>query len=94
MGEGAPDKALDQSAIDLYLTDDAFKMANGSVKPPGTAAYNWFIEHENLAKRIYPSDDGNFKLNTKETYVFKLRERLHPSLAEGQIYGQATAKVQ
>jgi dCTP deaminase len=92
MGEGTPDKALDQSAIDLSLSDDAFKMANGSVKPPGTAAYNWFIEHEKLAERIYPSHDGNFKLNTKETYVFKLRERLHPSLADGQIYGQATAK--
>jgi len=92
MGEGAPDKALDQSAVDLSLSDVAFKMTQGSVKPPGPVAYNWFIEHEKLGRRHQPLSDGIFKLDAKETYVFKLRERLNPRLADGQIYGQATAK--
>lgn len=92
MGEGPPDKALDQSSIDLTLSDEAYKMAKGSVKPPGSFAYNWFIDHEKLGHRIPPSADGSFKLDAKETYVFKLRERLHRSLADAQIYGQATAK--
>lgn len=36
--------------------------------------------------------DGTFTLKAKSTYVFRLRERLRGSLAEGHIYGQATAK--
>jgi len=90
MGSGVPD--LDQSSIDLSLSDEAFKMAKGSVKPPGDYAYNWFIEHEGLGQRIEPPGDGVFKLDAKETYVFKLNERLNRSLADARFYGQATAK--
>jgi dCTP deaminase len=91
IGEGG-DVALDQSAIDLSLSDYAFRMIKGSVKPPGSNAYDWFIQHEKLAERIEPSTEGIFDLQTKQTYIFKLRERLEPSLADGQIFGQATAK--
>ena len=48
VGEGSPDKALDQSAVDLTLSGEAFKMAKGSVKPPGSLAYGRFIEKEIL----------------------------------------------
>lgn len=89
-GEGAPN--LDQSSIDLSLSNEAFKMTNGSVKPPGESGYTWFIERENLGKRLESSSDGTFKLDAKETYVFKLKEKLRPNLAEGEFHGQATAK--
>lgn len=92
MGEGELDSAIDFSSIDLSLSDRAFIMAKGSVKPPGSNAYDWFIEHEGLARRFPASENGTFELKARETYVFKLRERLHRSLADGQIYGQATAK--
>jgi dCTP deaminase len=67
-------------------------MSKGSVKPPGIQNYAWFIKKEGLGTPISPLADGTFTLDAKSTYVFRLKERLNSSLADGHIYGQATAK--
>ena len=91
---GDGEKSIDNSSIDLTLSDKAFKMTHGSVKPSDEYTYGWFIENRGLAEQLKPNADGSFLLRAKETYVFKLRERLERKLLEGQgrIYGQATAK--
>ncbi len=84
------EEALDESSIDLSLSDEAFRMTEGSVKPSRSHAYSWLIGQ--LGARLQKSEDGTFKLNARETYVFKLRERLQKRLMDAAIYGQATAK--
>src|SRR5579884_1700243 len=93
-GEGSLDEALDESSLDLSLSNEGYRMVQGSVKPPGTGSYGWYIQKEKLAERIYgtkiePFGSEIFRLEAKSTYVFKLRERLFQPLIEGGIYGQA-----
>lgn len=94
--KGSLEQALaeSKSAIDLSLSDAAYIMRHGSVKPPGTnRSYDWFIKHEGLADPINCSSDGTFGLDAKKTYVFKLNERLNATgLSAAGFYGQATAK--
>lgn len=84
---------LDHSSMDLTLSDEAFAMKEGSVKPL-TLPYDWFISKgTNLAKRHTKLPDGTFELKQHHTYVFRLREKLEARLRNsGVIYGQATAK--
>jgi dCTP deaminase len=91
-GEGPLDDAMDHSAINISLSDEGFRMTQGSVKPSGDDSYGWFIQNSRLAERIKKSRDGSYTLKQKQTYVFKLREKLQKRLVEGNIYGQATAK--
>lgn len=82
---------LDDSSIDLSLSDEAFRMVEGSVKPSKKHAYSWLIQSR--GEKLQKSADETFRLDAKETYVFKLRERLDPKrLKDLGIYGQATAK--
>jgi dCTP deaminase len=91
--EGSPDRALDESSIDLSPGGEAFRMKEGSVKPSGShRPYSWFLKKKELAERLSPSGDGTYTLKVRETYVFKLREKLESGLADARIYGQATAK--
>jgi dCTP deaminase len=91
--EGSPEKALDESSIDLSVSDEAFRMRQGSVKPRGShRPYSWFLKKKELAERLSPSSDETYLLRVRETYVFKLREKLARGLADARIYGQATAK--
>jgi dCTP deaminase len=94
IGNGSLKDAIDNSAIDLSLSVEAYRMVQGSVKPPGSGySYGWFIKHNRLAEVIKPAQDGTFTLNAKGTYVFKLNERLSANaLAKAEIHGQATAK--
>jgi hypothetical protein len=36
--------ALEESAIDLYLSDEGYQMKNGSVKPSSAYHYSWFLK--------------------------------------------------
>jgi dCTP deaminase len=90
--DGALDSILDHSSIDLSLSDQAFRMTKGSVKPSHLHPYQWFLHKKRgLAEQLSPVD-GIYELRSRETYVFKLRERLEKELVEAGIYGQATAK--
>jgi dCTP deaminase len=82
---------LDHSSMDLTLSDEAYEMIGGSVKP-SQRSYSWYIKKHGLAKQLEKPNDGIFFLKRKSTYVFRLNERLDAALYEGGIYGQATAK--
>ncbi len=83
---------VDHSSIDLSLSDDAYEMIRGSVKP-SDPPYDRFIKNAGLAKKHDPLPDGTYELKRQKTYVFRLQEKLESPLRDaGVIYGQATAK--
>jgi dCTP deaminase len=83
---------LDASSMDLHLTEEAYHMTKGSVKPTGDASYSYFLKQPHLAEKHSPDANGSFRLDAHQTYVFRLRERLGKPLARLGIHGQATAK--
>ena len=87
---GLVEEAVDPSAIDLHLSDTAYELPNGSVKPFG-GRYLHLIERDKLVKRYEPVD-GIFLLERKKTYLFRLREALNLRELNREIHGQATAK--
>lgn len=75
------------ASVDLSLSDGAFKMESGSIKPSRNYKYN-----DVLGKRIEQTN-GSFDLLKGNTYVLKLSAELDPDkIRRAQIYGQATAK--
>ena len=85
------DESIDYSSIDLHLTNQGYRMAEGSVKPFGDR-YEPLIKSQRLANCLKPAKkDGTFTLKARNIYVFKLRENIS-SLKKAKIYGQATAK--
>jgi len=82
----------DLSSLDLSLSNEAYRMIPGAVKPVGDKPYGWFVKTEHLARELSPEPDGSFLLEAKGTYVFKLNERLERGLSEIDVHGQATAK--
>lgn len=93
IGEESLVGAISKSAIDLSLSEEAYEMTQGSVKPSGAGPYGWFIKQAKLAEQIRSSRDGTFPLGAMKTYVFKLNERLNTEgLKQVGIHGQATAK--
>jgi hypothetical protein len=85
----ANDGAFDHSSLDLHITEDAHALTQGSVKPFGSR-YMQTLQRQGLAERL-TSVHGQFRLERRRTYVFKIRERL-PMLKGAPIFGQATAK--
>jgi len=88
------DKAADYSSIDLTLSDEAYRMKAGSIKPCGQPdqPYKQFLDNTDLAERLRENEDKSFNLKANECYVFKLKEKLAGKLAGSNIYGMATAK--
>jgi dCTP deaminase len=74
------------ASIDLSVSDKAFKMPRGSIKPSKAYPYS-----DVLTERL-PLRDGYFNLEKRHTYVFELCGELNPKIRETSIYGQATAK--
>jgi len=84
---------LDESSFDLTLSDEAYQMLHGSVKPLRGEEYSKVLRDKDLAEEAKPEPDGTYVLEAKKTYVFRLNEELNTKrLAEIGIYGQATAK--
>jgi dCTP deaminase len=78
------------SAIDLTLSSEGYQMLEGCIKPFGQS-YSQILQNHNFATRMRPRD--SFVLEPKNTYVFRLNERLGPKLLTSKaIYGQATAR--
>lgn len=94
LGEGISvgDVDIDESSIDLHLTDEAYVLTSGSVKPFGDG-YLSRVKDADLVRRIEPEDPDQrvFYLENGSTYLFRLRERLHGLCGE-QFFGQATAR--
>lgn len=85
-----PEKDCGLSAIDLSLSNIAYEMINGSIKP-SKEPYNKYFKEKKLTKALLPDADNIFYLHRKNTYLFKLRERLQIP-KDCNLYGQATAK--
>jgi dCTP deaminase len=87
-----PEPTLDHSSMDLTLSNEAYRMTKGSVKPSEDQSYDWFISKKTKLAEPFPGSGGEFRLEARTTYVFKLRERLESGLRGSGIHGQATAK--
>jgi len=83
---GSSDK-ISAASIDLSVSDKAFKMRQGSIKPSKAYPYS-----DVLTEPLPLSRDGYFDLQKKHTYVFQLCGKLNPKISEASIHGQATAK--
>src|ERR1039457_1884091 len=70
------------SSMDLTLSDEAYKMSGGSVKP-SQRSFSWFIKKHGLATELPKPADDVFELTRRTTYVFRLQERLDAALYEG-----------
>jgi dCTP deaminase len=79
----------DGSSFDLHITDKAWILDGGSVKPDRSVFYSVFLKE--LGKPLQHSPEGIFNLDRNRTYVFEVREHLRGLTGSG-IYGQATAK--
>lgn len=80
---------IDHSSFDLHLTDVAYQLTEGSVKPSGQKFLH-DIKKKKLATKLSPSNDGSFFLHPQTTYLFGIRESI-----EGlgpAFWGHATAK--
>jgi dCTP deaminase len=87
---GGDMRSIDASAVDLHLSDEAYRLIRGSAKPFGEN-YLATILKEGLAERIELNSDNCFELLPRITYLFRLKERIEGS--DGiSLYGQATAK--
>jgi len=82
---------LDPFSIDLHLSDEAYYLTNGSVKPFGQGRYLHKIKDQLLASQMPKEGNGIYRLEAKKTYLFRLKERLR-GFKDASIYGQATAK--
>ncbi len=86
------DALIDYSSIDLTLSDEAYAMRSGSVKPFGGSYEHFLLSEKDVAQRIEAEEDGCFTLAAKSTYVFKLQQQVGPLVREYEMYGQTTAK--
>lgn len=83
---------VDHSSIDLSLSDDAYEMIEGSVKP-AEPPYSRFVKNAKLAKKLEPIAEKTYELKKQKTYVFRLQEKIEAALRDAELfYGQATAK--
>ncbi|MBE0543546.1 MAG: 2'-deoxycytidine 5'-triphosphate deaminase [Verrucomicrobia bacterium] len=81
---------IDYSAIDLTLSDEGYQMLEGCIKPFGET-YDQILNNKNFAKPL--GKRPHYLLEPKQTYVFRLNERLGSKLLTSkEIYGQATAR--
>jgi dCTP deaminase len=83
-------RSIAYSSMDLHLSEEGYALEGGSLKPSGRG-YLHFIKKNKLAKQL-TSNGGEHWLAPRRTYLFRVRERLSSTLADGGIHGQATAK--
>jgi len=85
------DKDGDTSALDIRLSDEAYLLTQGTVKPWGSQ-YLQTLKDLGLVEALDPAD-GSFLLEPGKSYLFKTRETLVSNVLDSSpIFGQATAK--
>src|SRR5665213_3612301 len=89
--EHAEDCKPDYSSFDLRLGNEGYKMLKGSIKPQG-GGYGQFLSSNSAFAAPLSFDNNTVILAPKNTYVFKLKEKLAMKLDTSKIHGQATAK--
>jgi dCTP deaminase len=90
IGAKEGDSFFDQSSIDLTLSGEGYLLTKGAIKPQGS--FLAFVNREKDLLEKLEFKDGQFLLEAKKTYVFKLEQQLNTELKTSPIYGQATAK--
>lgn len=85
------DDHLDDSSLDLTLSDQAYRMTKGAVKPWGKTRYLSVVTNRGLAEPMSSNDEGEYVLRPNQTYLFKLREDIR-DLGGNEIYGRATTR--
>jgi len=84
---------VDKSSIDLTLSDEGFRMVSGAVKPFGKDYHHKILKNTQVAEPQQADSAGHFKLQPKQTYVFRLQQSLGSDLRDaGFFHGHATAK--
>jgi dCTP deaminase len=84
------DDPIGYSALDLTLSEEGYRMMEGCIKPFGES-YDQILKNKNFVKPLGKRD--SFVLEPKQTYVFRLKERLGSKLLTSKaIWGQATAR--
>jgi dCTP deaminase len=84
------EELIGHSAMDLTLSDEAYRMLEGCVKPFGES-YDQILNNEDFSEPLGKRE--KYVLEPKQTYVFRLRQRLGSKLLTSKaIYGQATAR--
>lgn len=86
-----PEQSVDDSSIDLSLSNEVYRLTEGSVKPFENKPYLDSLKKWSLLERLEPDGDI-FHLKNSTTYLVKLREKLSQRLQNTRIFGQATAK--
>ena len=72
------DSAADFSSIDLHLSDQDYRLKHGSIKPCGEQ-YSNILGDPKHTEVLEPDENGHFKLDSKNCYVFKLKEVSPPT---------------
>ena len=86
-----PEHRIKDSSIDLTLSDQVYRLTEGSVKPFEKEHYLDQLIELDLVRPLEPDGD-TFLLEKSRTHLVKLREQLSPRLFNTPIFGQATAK--
>jgi dCTP deaminase len=76
------------SAFNLHITESAWHLPGGAVKPDAATPYNVFLKRFGNQVKF---TDNMFSLERNNTYVFELSEHLQLPKNSG-IHGQATAR--
>jgi deoxycytidine triphosphate deaminase len=84
------DDPIGYSALDLTLSEEGYRMMEGCIKPFGES-YDQILKNKIFVKPL--GKRKSFVLEPKQTYVFRLKERLGSKLLTSKaIWGQATAR--
>jgi len=81
---------LDFSSMDVRVSNEAFELSDGCVKPFGRD-YLSNLQKLGIVRPINARSDGNYLLASRKSYLFKIEERI-TELHHSPIHGTGTAK--
>lgn len=89
--KGFREDQIGYSAFDLRLSDEAFVLPNGTIKP--CKEFDRIIGDKYYTVPFTPDTDGIYDLIAGTSYLIKVEEEFNPlAVQSSPIYGQATAK--
>src|SRR5213080_2719121 len=60
--------AFDYSSMDLHVTEEGYRLPNGSIKPSGTR-YLHHVKLSSKCEKLSAESDGSFLLERQHTYL-------------------------
>jgi dCTP deaminase len=75
----------------LHIDDEGYELLNGTIKPNGGYFRSEF-SNVSLFKKLTANKLGEFRLDSKTSYVFKVKESFTNLPENSNIYGLSTAK--